>query len=61
VSASGGERPARGHEVVAELVRCTRAAQGLPQRIVDETVIDLIASALATPDESADAGGKSAA
>jgi hypothetical protein len=60
MSRLGGQRQALACDEVADLVRRTRAAQGLPERITDAGVIDLIATALTSADPLAVAGGSNA-
>jgi hypothetical protein len=61
MSRVGDESQALAGDAVADLVRRTRAAQGLPERIKDAGVIDLIATVLTNADPMAVAGGHSAA
>jgi hypothetical protein len=61
MSRVGDESQALAGDAVADLVRRTRASQGLPERITDAGVIDLIATVLTNADPNAVVGGRSAA
>jgi hypothetical protein len=61
MSRVGDQSQALAGDAVAHLVRRTRAAQGLPERITDAGVIDLIATLLTTADPLAVEAGRSVA